>query len=108
MDVDQLRKRNEGKAEEEQERGPVSGKPDSSPLGEAVGDYHARGAVSFGIPAHRAGTGGAVPDAAEWVGMKAFEADPGMNNGIDDRHQSWQVEATAMELFAKAVGAEQT
>jgi len=40
--------------------------------------------------------------------MQAFEADAGMNNGIDTRHQSWQVEPTAMELFAKAVGADQT
>jgi arginine/lysine/ornithine decarboxylase len=40
--------------------------------------------------------------------MQAFRADPGMNNGVDNRHQSWQVEPTAMELFAQAVGADQT
>jgi len=31
-----------------------------------------------------------------------------MNNGVDNRHQSWQVETTAMQLFAAAVGAEET
>jgi len=31
-----------------------------------------------------------------------------MNNGLDTRHQSWQVEPRAMELFAQAVGADQT
>jgi arginine/lysine/ornithine decarboxylase len=108
MDIDALRERNEQKAEEEKERGPVSAEPDSSPMGEAIADFHERGALPFGIPAHRAGTGAVVPDAAEWAGMGAFEADPGMNNGVDDRHQSWQVETTAMELFAKAVGADQT
>jgi arginine/lysine/ornithine decarboxylase len=49
-----------------------------------------------------------VPDAAAWAGEQAFSADPGMNNGVDDRHQSCQVEPTAMQLFAQAVGADQT
>jgi arginine decarboxylase len=31
-----------------------------------------------------------------------------MNNRIDNRDQSWQVQATAMALFARAVGAEET
>jgi arginine decarboxylase len=108
MDIDAQRERNKQKAEEEKGRGPVSGDPDSSPMGEAIADFHERGALPFGIPAHRAGTGAVVPDAAEWTGMGAFESDPGMNNGVDDRHQSWSVEPTAMELFAKAVGADQT
>jgi arginine decarboxylase len=108
MDIDAMRKRNEGKAEEERSRGPVSGEPDSSPLGEAIVDFHERGALPFGIPAHRSGTGAVTPDAADWAGMGAFESDVGMNHGIDTRHQSWGVETTAMELFAQAVGADQT
>jgi arginine decarboxylase len=49
-----------------------------------------------------------TPDAAAWAGGQAFRADVGMNNGVDNRHQSWQVEPTAMQLFAKSVGADQT
>src|SRR4051794_29055508 len=108
MDVDQLRQENEAKAEEEQQRGPVDSDPQTAPVGEAIEDFHARDALAFGIPAHRAGTGKVRPDAARWAGEQAFDADPGMNNGVDDRHQSWQVETTAMELFAAAVGADQT
>ncbi len=108
MDVDQLRKENEEKAEEEQERGPIKSDPGSAPVGDAVEDFHNRDALAFGIPAHRAGTGEVQHDAARWAGPQAFRADPGMNNGVDNRHQSWQVESTAMELFAEAVGADQT
>src|SRR4051812_41439797 len=66
MDIDTMRERNEEKAEEEKSRGPVSGEPDSSPLGEAIADFHERGALPFGIPAHRSGTGAVTPDAADW------------------------------------------
>jgi arginine/lysine/ornithine decarboxylase len=31
-----------------------------------------------------------------------------MDNGVDNCHQSWQGELTEMELFAEAVGADQT
>jgi arginine decarboxylase len=108
MDVDALRERNRAKAEEEAERGPVRAEPDAAPIGDAIRDFHERDALAFGIPAHRAGTGDVVPDAAAWAGEQAFLGDPGMNNGVDDRHQSWQVEPTAMRLFAEAVGADQT
>jgi hypothetical protein len=57
MDIDRLRKENEAKAEEEKERGPVGSGPASAPVGEAIEDFHSRGALPFGIPAHRAGTG---------------------------------------------------
>src|SRR5215210_3710979 len=108
LDVDAQRSENQQKAEAETERGPVRSEPGAAPIGEAIQDFHRRGALAFGIPAHRAGTGDVVPDAAEWAGMQAFRADPGMNNGVDNRHQSWQVEPTAMQLFAEAVGADQT
>jgi arginine decarboxylase len=108
MDVDSLRTRNEGKAQEESERGPARSDPDAAPIGDAIRAFHERGDLAFGIPAHRAGTGDVEPDAAAWAGLDAFRADPGMNNGVDNRHQSWQVEPTAMELFAQAVGADQT
>jgi arginine decarboxylase len=108
MDVDELRLRNEAKADEERERGPTSSDPESAPVGDAIEDFHDRDALAFGIPAHRFGTGSVEFDAARWTGAKAFRADVGMNNGVDNRHQSWQVEPTAMELFAEAVGADQT
>src|SRR4051794_39869968 len=108
MDVDAAREKNIDKAEQESERAPVGKEPENAPIGEAIADFHARDALAFGIPAHRAGTGDVVPDAAAWAGRQAFSADPGMNNGVDNRHQSWQIEPTAMELFANAVGADQT
>jgi arginine decarboxylase len=108
MDVDQLRERNEHKAEEETERGPVSADPRTAPIGQAIQDFYDRGDLAFGIPAHRGATGDVISDAAAWTGVEAFNADIGMNNGVDNRHQSWQVEPTAMELFAQAVGADTT
>src|SRR4051812_1346861 len=108
LDVDARRSENQQKAEAEADRGPARSESRAAPIGEAIQDFHRRGALAFGIPAHRSGTGDVVPDAAEWAGADAFRADPGMNNGVDNRHQSWQVEPTAMELFAEAVGADQT
>jgi arginine/lysine/ornithine decarboxylase len=75
------------------------------PIGEAIEDFHRRGDLSLGIPAHRSGTGRHMPGASRSAGDQAFGADIGMNNGVDNRHQSWQVEPTAMQLFADAVGA---
>src|SRR3954453_1784192 len=108
MGVDELRERNQEKAEAEAERGPARSEPDAAPIGDALAAFHERGDLAFGIPAHRAGTGDITPDAAAWAGPEAFRSDVGMNNGVDTRHQSWQVEPTAMELFAEAVGADQT
>src|SRR3954471_3566025 len=108
MDVVELREKNQEKAEQEAEQGPARAQQDAMPIGDAIEDYHDRGAIGFGIPAHRAGEGDVAPDAVRWAGRSAFRSDPGMNNGVDNRHQSWQVEPTAMELFADAVGADQT
>src|SRR3954454_16841860 len=108
MTVDEARQRNQQKAEAEAEQGPIREDPTTSPIGDAIQDFHTRGDLAFGIPAHRAGTGDVRPDAADWAGEQAFRADVGMNNGVDNRHQSWQVEPTAMERFAQAVGADQT
>src|SRR4051794_25754971 len=92
LDVDALRERNQEKAESEGERAPTGSGPDAAPIGEGIQASHRRDALAFGTPAHRAGTGDVVPDAAQWAGEQAFRADPGMNNGVDNRHQSWQVE----------------
>jgi arginine decarboxylase len=108
MDIDQLRELNEEKAEGEQERGPVEADPKSVPLADALKDFHERDALPFGIPAHRAGRWQVPPEGASLFGEDLYRADPGMNNGVDNRHQSWQVESTAMQLFAEAVGADET
>jgi arginine/lysine/ornithine decarboxylase len=65
------------------------------------------GGVDDEVPAE-AERGAVVPDAARWTGIEAFRADVGIDKGIDTRHQSWQVEPTAMQLFAQAVGADRT
>src|SRR5829696_3364328 len=108
MDVDAMREHNQQQAEQEAEESPARAEQDAAPIGDAIEAFHARDALAFGIPAHRAGEGDVVPDAARWAGASAFRPDPGMNNGVDNRHQSWQVEPTAMQLFAEAVGADQT
>lgn len=108
IDVDGMKQRNEAKADEEARRGPVEGGADDAPIGGAIRDFWARDALSLAIPAHRGGRGGVRPDAAEWIGAEGFAADLGMNKGVDNRHQTWRVEPTAMQLFADAVGADQT
>jgi arginine decarboxylase len=108
MDVDAARQVNQDKAEEEAQRGPARAEPDAAPIADAVEAFYARGDLAFGIPAHRGGTADTAPDLAALAGADAFRTDLGMNSGVDTRHQSWQVEPTAMQLFADAVGADQT
>lgn len=108
MNIDELRSVNEHKAEDEAGRGPTRSDRDAAPIGEAISAFYDRGDLALGIPAHRAGTGSVVADGVRWLGADTYRADLGMNNGVDNRHQSWQVQTTAMELFAQAVGAEET
>ncbi len=82
MTVDALRQHNQLEADEEAERGPVRAEPEAAPIGDALRDVHRRGALSFGLPALRAGTGDMVPEAAAWTGMDALRADQGMNHGV--------------------------
>src|SRR3954471_15445721 len=103
MDVDALREQNEAKTEEETKRGPAREDPEAAPIADAIRAYHERGDLSFGIPAPRSGDSDVVGDAAGCTGPQAFAPDVGMNNGVDTRQQSWQVEPTAMKLFAEAV-----
>lgn len=106
--VDREREENTRKAQAERKSGPARKAPDATPIGDAIEAFHRRDNVSFGIPAHRSGTGDHEPIAARWMGSQAFWADVAMNKGTDNRHQSWKVEPTATQLFAEAVGADET
>src|SRR4051794_29329503 len=63
--------------------------------------------LTFGIPAHNGGRGPA-PEFTRWLGADVARCDLPMSHGMDTRDRSWQVVATAQELFAEAVGAKQT
>ena len=91
----------------ERRHSPVSHDQDTSPFGDAIRDYWHRESLSFSIPAHVGGRR-VVPDAARWAGMEAFRADLPLSHGLDTRDRAWAVQQTAQELFAEAVGADQT
>lgn len=96
--VDEQRHRNAEKAQAEQSAGPAHDDPETAPIVDGISDFHRRGDVAFGVPAHR----------SRPRGVDAYGMDVSMNNGVDNRHQSWQVEQTAMKFFARAVGADHT
>jgi arginine decarboxylase len=91
----------------ERRHSPVSKDHATSPLHDAIRGYWQRETLSFSIPAH-AGGRRIVPEAARWTGMEPFRADLPMSHGLDTRDRAWAVQATAQELFAEAVGADQT
>jgi arginine decarboxylase len=49
-----------------------------------------------------------VPEAARWAGMEPYKVDLPMSHGLDTRDRAWKVQETAQDLFAEAVGADQT
>ena len=104
----QAREKNTKTAQAEDRAGARSQRAGRHSHGDAIEAFHRRQDLTFGIPAHRSGTGGVESIATRWTGSQAFRADVGMNKGTDNRHQSWQVEPTAMQLFARAVGADET
>src|SRR5256714_1448833 len=69
--------------------------------------YWERDLLSFSIPAHAGGRGPA-PEFTQWAGHDAARADLPMSHGVDRRDRSLEVQATAQELFAEAVGSRQT
>jgi arginine decarboxylase len=95
------------KARLERRHSPVSHDQATSPLADAIREYRRREALSFSIPAH-AGGRRVIPEAARWAGMEPYKVDLPMSHGLDTRDRAWKVQQTAQELFAEAVGADQT
>jgi arginine decarboxylase len=95
------------KARVERRHSPVSKNQATVPIADAIRAYWERDMLTFGIPAHNGGRGPA-PEVARWAGIDAVRADVPMSHGLDTRDRAWQVQSTAQELFAEAVGAKQT
>src|SRR3954449_8123160 len=98
---------NRAKSAIEKREGPAEKSQEAAPIGDAIEDYWERGMLTFAIPAHSGGRGPA-PEFTRWAGMDAARADLPMSHGLDTRDRAWQVQSTAQELFAEAVGAKQT
>src|SRR3954451_13782404 len=98
---------NRVKAKVEQRQGPVRKDQDAVPIADAMRDFWDRGMLTFSIPAHNGGRGPA-PEFTKWAGMDAARFDVPLSHGVDTRDRAWGVQTTAQELFAEAVGAQQT
>jgi arginine/lysine/ornithine decarboxylase len=97
---------NAAKATLEERRGPAGHSQEDTPILDALRRYHAEDTTSFAIPAHKSGMG--APSYAKAVlGEQAFVADQTMLNGVDNRHESWEVQTAAQDLAAEALGADQ-
>src|SRR3954454_17340884 len=97
---------NRVKASLDQRRGPVEEDQSGTAIADAIGADWERDMLTFAIPAHNGGRG-ALPEVAKWAGLDAVCSDVSMSHGVDTRDRAWQVQSTAQELFAEAVGAEQ-
>src|SRR3954464_14206695 len=97
---------NQLKATVDRRKGPATKSQDAAPIADAMQDYWDRGMLTFTIPAHNGGRGPA-PEFTRWAGLEAARFDLPMSHGVDTRARAWQVQATAQELFADAVGAKQ-
>jgi arginine/lysine/ornithine decarboxylase len=80
---------------------------DAVPIADAMRDFWARDMLTFAIPAHNGGRG-PRPEFTQWAGIDAARFDLPMSHGVDTRDRAWGVQQAAQELFAEAVGAEQT
>src|SRR3954454_714780 len=88
-------------------QGPARKDQSTVPLADAMAEYWKRDIVTFSIPAHNGGRGPA-PEFTKWMGPDVARCDLPTSHGLDTRNRAWQVQATAQELFADAVGAKQT
>src|SRR3954452_1897319 len=97
---------NQLKATIDRRQGPAEKAQDAVPIADAMQDYWDRGMLTFTIPAHNGGRGPAA-EFTRWAGLEAARFDLPMSHGVDTRDRAWQVQSTAQELFAEAVGAKQ-
>src|SRR3954453_13792462 len=97
---------NRAKATLEERRGPVNKDQSAAPIVDAIRAYWERDTLTFGVPAHNGGRG-PLPEIAKLAGLDAVRADVSMSHGVDTRDRAWQVQSSAQELFAEAVGAQQ-
>src|SRR3954467_4645790 len=87
--------------------GPAKKDQSTVPIADGMREYWDRNMLTFSIPAHNGGRGPA-PEFTKWMGMDVARCDLPTSHGIDTRNRAWQVQKTAQELFADAVGAKQT
>src|SRR5437763_9400694 len=99
-------KTNEVKAKLEERRGPAGHSQKDTPILDALRNFHSEDTASLAIPAHKSGAG-APAYAKEVLGEQVFLADQTMLNGVDNRHESWEVQTAAQNLAAEALGADQ-
>jgi len=98
---------NKVKASLAKRQGPAKSDQSATPIADAIEAYWERDTLGFSIPAHNGGRGPA-PEFTRWLGQGAARGDVPMSHGVDTRNRVWQVQATAQELFADAVGAKET
>jgi len=77
------------------------------PIADAMEEYLAQDRVAFSIPAHSGGRT-VRPEFVRWTGPDTARYDLPLGHGVDTRNRAWDVQSTAQELFADAVGARQT
>jgi arginine decarboxylase len=107
MDTRTIERRlNTLKAKVEEKRGPAGNSQQDTPILAALRHFHDEDTVSLAIPAHKSGAG-APSYAIEALGAEAFRADQTSLNGLDNRHESWEVQTAAQNLAAEALGADQ-
>src|SRR3954464_11375143 len=94
-------------AANKRQHSPARKSQDAAPIADAIRSYWERDMLTFTIPAHHGGRG-VTPEFAKGMGIDAARCDAPMSHGLDTRDRAWQVQSTAQELFAEAVGAEQT
>src|SRR3954464_5000068 len=107
MEQSMKRVANRVKTAMRQRQSPARHDQDATPIADAMRAFWERDMLSFSIPAHGGGRGPA-PEFTRWAGIDAARFDLPMSHGVDTRDRAWQVQSTAQELFAEAVGAKQT
>src|SRR5947209_2870008 len=86
--------------------GPAEKDQSKTPLADAIQAFWNKDTLTFSIPAHNGGRGPA-PEFTKWTGLRTARSDLPASHGLDTRDRAFKVQATAQELFAEAVGAEQ-